>query len=181
MRTISGVDLGIQAWAGVGRPDYWDFRPLERTGEPTAKPKLGYFTCNWNTLDQPSTPWLIHMQKRFLDEQPARSGAGKCLWTLTPKPEAILYVIDSLDAYIELADLFRQMSTANARYYAPNWCDIAQSGHVDGVHVTDAAIKEGLAGGSMIQPQLIGWSVESTLWPKWSLIDPKFVCRVAAD
>ena len=184
VRTITGAELGIQAWAGQGEPDpgkLWQPTPAD---SPESKPHLGFFSCDWDS-ECPSTRWLDYMRDIYVREQGhrVRSGTGRCLWTLVPNPEATLYVIDSPDAYRQLANEYpkgRGLTVdPNNPCCAPDWYKIAQS--CDGVHATEGAVRAGIDEPVMRHLNFTGWCFESTLWFNWQFIKQDHIGAVSDD
>ena len=158
IQTVAEFGLGIQAWAGEGKPEPSRLGQLNRTARPDPKPQEdGFFTSSWDQTRR-SSPWVLLMQ----GEQ-KRSGTGRQLWLLEPNPHATLYVIDREPDYERLArnypQRWSQPSVSHSRPPAPDWHQLSGEIPFDGVHVTERA-------SALIQ----GWDVESTLWLRWQFI-----------
>lgn len=161
--TVAGFGLGIQGWAGQSLPDPEKLsRPARSTG-PESKPPKSFFT---STLDQStnSTKWLDYLR----DNNGQRANEGRCLWALTPCPQATLYIVNSLEDYKQLADAYpKTYENRKNPCYAPDWYQIGNPSAIpfDGVHVTEKAIASGNS--QQGYPKFWGWNVESTLWLVW--------------
>lgn len=149
--TVGDFALGVQAWIGTSAPDP---NKIAVSGSefPRWKPQDGFFTSTWDN-DRESCAWLEHMQEH--DERyPKRE--GRQVWTFAPDPAIRLYVIDSLEAFRELADEYPHRY-ANERNPTclPDWYAIytAHPRRFEAVHVTAQAAA-----------LLERWDVESTLW-----------------
>ena len=143
--------LGLQAW--VGRQDFNQSivgsNPWPTS--PSPKPNQGFFTSSWDEVSQTSA-WMRSKSYILRGDQDNLAPV-----LLTPAPEAILFVIDSIGDFDTLARQFPQTygNTRNSTV-RPDWSCLA--GLVDGVHVTASAVTD--------QADLYthAWEVESTLW-----------------
>jgi hypothetical protein len=92
-----------------------------------------------------------------------RRPEGRSAWILSPDPDAVLYLIDSVDAYERLVEVCPQRYPGlNALPPHADWRHLGDSAALpfDGVHATQHAIETG-------DPRFSGWGVESTLWFRW--------------
>src|SRR4029077_5675364 len=87
-----------------------------------------------------------------------------------PEPSARLYVIESVAAYVRLADEFpnRWNGMISPSLYEADWHRIAGLPQLpfNGVHATQGAIDTGY-------PRFRDWGIESTLWFCWSFASYK--------
>lgn len=153
--TVAEYGLGIQAWAGPTKPDYYrSIRPA-RTGIPTSKPSDGFFTSTWNAKERTSA-WT-----EFMRTQGTRGAENRSLWLLTPDPTAMLFIVENEEDFGSLVEDYA--SETDGRRTMPAWHLLANSETkpFDAVHVTETA-----ATASSANPfwKFSGWGCESTLW-----------------
>jgi len=158
--TVAELGIGTQAWAGRGEPDCTrSWRPAP--DQPRSKPVDGFFTSAWDAARR-TCPWLDHLRGHG-----NRGPEGRRLWLLDPDPDARLYVIDGLGAYVRLADEYPRRWDGRVRptLYEANWYAMADPDVLpfEGVHAKQTAIENG---GSRFR----GSDIESTLWFRWSFM-----------
>ena len=179
--TAAAAGLGTQAWSGVGDPDPERVPNQDWPAQPNPKPSKQFFTSTWN-FSTGSCPWLEcqrtwHRNPRGNERLPR---PGERLWLLDPLPATLIFVIDTLDDFRELAVPYPQRREDNAldTTLAPHWRHITESAQFSGVRVTENAIEEGKAQLPADQPRFSGWDLESTLWFRWSLTNPRCHGRI---
>lgn len=179
--TAEAAGLGTQAWSGVGEPGPARVPNQEWPARPSPKPDKQFFTSTWN-FSTSSCSWLE--RQRIWHRNPSGGGRlprpGERLWLLDPVPTTLIFVIDTLDDFKELAARYPHRRKDNPRdpTLAPNWRHISESAQFSGVHATENAIEAVAAQLPADQPRFSGWDVESTLWLRWSLTNQRCHGRV---
>lgn len=156
----TGVDLGVQLWAGTETPTEAGFRVVDDFGRTCAnkKPRGGLWTST--LVGEAASDWLRWCEQEDLDD-PKTIG----LWMLTPKANARILRIDSYE------DLQRVLSAYphHPYPYLPDDRVIAfdrvMADGWDGIHLTE----EGQWKTRLSHPDnLYGWDCESTVWLRWA-------------
>ena len=171
--TVANFGLGIQAWIGETVPDSNKLTKPRSTFGPVPKPRDAFYTSSWDS-EKRATPWADYMKVNG-----SRSGANRSVWLLTPRPEAILFIVNDQDDYELLASQYEKRwdegTASSAIPPAPDWNRIAsneQENRIDGIHVTQLAVDTS----DLLNAS---WGVESTLWLRWSfLANPKCAATV---
>ena len=82
---------------------------------------------------------------------------------LRPAPTASIFVVRSIEGFVELASDFPQTHANPAHPARPNWGRLADL--ADGIHVTAAAVRD------RNDFYCHAWEVESTLWFRGEVLE----------
>jgi hypothetical protein len=156
-----GATLGTQVWVPFnarGALDPSKLEPVKPQVYSFWKPREGgLWTAQWD--EQHGGGWI----QWCMGEQFGVPHDGKWdVWTLTPKPDARVLVIDT---YEDLQRVYARWPEAKLGSGYVAWHGIGEQ--FDGVHLTEA----GQYRTRFSDPSLYGWDCESTFWYRWAFAE----------
>lgn len=151
--------LKTQAWVGSSEPTSKRLEPMLAEGRSIFKPKGGLWTSTYHEdFGSDWCQWCLSEEFRIDRHKPLVR-----LWTLEPRDDARIFVVNTYADLEELVEEYRTDARGFRDY--PDWLKVSRD--FDAIHLT----KSGQLATHLTYPySLYAWDCESTVWFRWRFV-----------